>query len=183
MTTKAKLSWNDRFALIDHYKPTDERITASLGVSQAELDTARDLRANGTITASRDLDVTAYDKVFAEGSTPAPAAETVTSTKKTSKPVTKTTIKADGDVAPETATKKTSPPKKRGRKGTKIHEAFRSIPASPTSVEDFAKKYGVSIPVLRQSKRFDTARELGTVRVKMNKTNSVLEIWREAPAA
>jgi hypothetical protein len=180
MTTKTKLSWSDRFALIDHYKPTDERITTAFGVTQAELDTARTMRSDGTFTASKDLDVGSYDTVFSD-SAPATVAETVTSTKKPSKAAAKTSTKTES--APETATKKTSPPKKRGRKGTKIHEAFRSIPTSPTSVDDFAKKYGISIPVLRQSKRFDTARELGTVRVKRNKTNGLLEIWREAATA
>ena len=164
MTTK--LNWNERFALIDTYNPTDEQIVRAFNVTTAELSTARQLRSAGSLSASRDIDPSQYSNIF-DGTTPA-ADATVTSTKR-----------ADVRTAPLTATKRTLAPKKRGRKGTKIQEAFKSIPAAPIAVEDFARQYGVSVPVLRQSKRFDTAPDLGTVRVKVSKETGKLMIWRE----
>lgn len=164
MTTK--LNWNERFALIDRYNPSDEQITRTFGVSTAELSTARQLRNAGSITASRDYDTEASGNVF--NTAPSADATTVTSVKRT----------VDRQ-APQTATKRAVAPKKRGRKGTKIQEAFKSIPAAPVAVDDFAKQYGVSVPVLRQSKRFDTAPDLGTVRVKVSKETGKLMIWRE----
>jgi hypothetical protein len=67
--------------------------------------------------------------------------------------------------------------KKRGRKGQKIHEAFAAIPVSPTPAEAFAAAHKVSMPVLRQSKRFDRT-GLGIVNVKKNRDSKVLMIWR-----
>ena len=175
----SKLTWSEQFALIDQYNPSDAQITRAFNVTQAELNTARALRAAGTISASKEIDAGSYGDVFVDGD----SSDTVTSTKTGNskagvKSVTKTVTKA-----PETATKRVLTPKKRGRKGTKIQEAFKSIPAAPVPVEDFAKQYGVSIPVLRQSKRFDTSPDLGEVRVKVAKDTGKLMIWREASAS
>ena len=168
----SNLTWGDKFALIDHFKPTDEQITRSFNVTQAELDTARSLRSSGTIAVSQNVDTNAYRDVFLDGG-------------KTETKTTHTTVKTQPTVTktPMTATKRVIAPKKRGRKGTKIAEAFKSIPASPVPVEDFAKQYGVSIPVLRQSKRFDTSPDLGDVRVKVSKDSGKLMIWREGPTS
>lgn len=181
--SKAK-QWNERFALIDRYKPTDEQIVQTFGINQTELETARQLQRVGTITASSTFD-TSHNPFSATSET----SDTVTSTKKSEVtikvPSTKPILKSSDEtqVAPETATQRLSSPKKRGRKGTKISEAFRSIPPTPISVDDFAKRWNVSIPVLRQSKRFDTSPELGRVIVKVNKENGNLEIWRESVAS
>lgn len=202
MTTKSKFSWAERFALIDHYKPSDDQICTALHVSPGELETARQLRANQSIIPSKDIDVSAYSDLFADGS---PTPSSVTSTKKPVKAVAKTSTKLSSDddddteveegvegeeteataSSPETATKKSvaAAPKKRGRKGTKITQAFMAIPYEPTPVQAFAEKFEVSVPVLRQSKRFDTSPEKGPVRVKLNKATNILEIWREAPTS
>jgi hypothetical protein len=175
----SKLTWSEQFALIDTYKPTDEQVVKAFNITQAELNTARALRAAGTITASKEIDTASYGDVFVAGD----SSDTATSTKSGIvrpgvKSVAKTVTKT-----PETATKRVVAPKKRGRKGTKIQEAFKSIPAAPVPVEEFAKQYGVSIPVLRQSKRFDTSPDLGEVRVKVSKDTGKLMIWREASAS
>jgi hypothetical protein len=170
----SKLSWSEQFALIDHFKPTDEQIIRSFGVTQAELNTARSLRAAGTISAAKNIDVESYSDVFL----PESASSSKTSTKSgrtKSSTTTSTTSKA-----PETATRRVIAPKKRGRKGTKIAAAFKAIPTSPVPVEEFSKQHGVSIPVLRQSKRFDTSPDLGDVRVKVSKDTGKLMIWRES---
>jgi hypothetical protein len=172
----SKYSWSERFALIDKYSPTDEQIVRAFGSSQAELNTARALRAAGTITVSSDFDADSAGNVF--------ESNTVTSTKSgVTKVSSASSVTKVGTKAPESATKRVVAPKKRGRKGTKIAEAFKSIPAQPVPVEDFAKQYGVSIPVLRQSKRFDTSPDLGEVRVKVSKDTGKLMIWREASSS
>jgi viroplasmin and RNaseH domain-containing protein len=86
---------------------------------------------------------------------------------------------------PETATKKVKEPQKRGRKGDKITVALTAIPLVPVSVDSFINQYGVSLAVLRQSKRFiaklDTATQasIGQVNVRQDKTTKQLMIWRE----
>lgn len=167
-----KLSWDKQFALIEAYKPTDEMILQAFNVSQAELNTARKLKETGNIktATSSEFNTEDYGNPFLNVNN----SSTVTSTTKPTS--TKTATKSK---APETATKRVVAPKKRGRKGTKIDEAFRLIPNTPVSVEDFSKQYGVSIPVLRQSKRFDKSRDLGDVRVKVNKDTGKLMIWRD----
>lgn len=175
----SKLNWNERFALIDHYKPSDDQIRAAFGVTAAEYATAKSLRQTGTIVASKDIDVSKYADMFVAPST----GETVTTTKKASaKSETKTTTTTKA-VPAESATKRVVTAKKRGRKGTKISEAFKAIPATPVAVEDFARQYGVSVPVLRQSKRFDTSADAGVVRVKVSKETGKLMIWREKTSA
>lgn len=170
------LSWNDRLTILSHYKPTDADAIRVLGVSQSELDVARTQLKAGVFSLSPDLDVDSYEHLFAS-TTQTSDSDSVTSTKSTirrtgSTSTTKTT-------APETATKAVREAKKRGRKGDKILKAFSSIPASPVAAEEFAKSHGVSIAVLRQSKRFDTTKTVGTVRVKKDKGTKTLMIWRE----
>lgn len=179
--TKPK-QWNERFALIAHYNPTDEQIIQTFGIPKAELDTARQLLKVGTLTVSSSYDAASVENPFVASPTPEQS-DTVTSTKKGTTKVptaSRPTILANPDDAPpETATAKSAEKRKRGRKGTKISEAFRAIPETPISVDDFAAQYGVSIPVLRQSKRFDTSPDLGRVVVKVDKDSGKLQIWRE----
>lgn len=161
---KTNLNWNQRFALIDHYKPTDAQICTAFDVEQKELDTARSLRNAGQFIASSNLDVESYSSLFAA---PTP---TVTSV---------ATPKSD---APLTATKAIKVPKKRGRKGDKIKNAFAAIPTDATPAEDFAVNHGVSLTVLRQGKRFDPQPGTGKVHVKKVAQDSgekVLCIWRD----
>ena len=169
------LSWNDRLTLLSHYKPTDADAIRAFGVSQSELDVARTQLKAGVFSLSPDLDVDSYGHLFA--TTPTIDSDTVTSTKSITRR-TGSTSTTKG-TAPETATKTVREAKKRGRKGDKILKAFSSIPASPVAAEEFAKSHGVSIAVLRQSKRFDTTKSVGTVRVKKDKGTKTLMIWRE----
>lgn len=171
------LSWNDRLTLINHYKPSDAVATQAFGISQSELDVARTQLKAGVFSLSDDLDVESYGHLFASATLPGGDSETVTSTKSPTRRSGSTST-AKG-VAPETATKTVREAKKRGRKGDKILKAFTSIPATPVAAEEFAKSHGVSIAVLRQSKRFDTTKTAGTVRVKKDKGTKTLMIWRE----
>lgn len=166
-------TWNDRLTLINYFKPTDEQACEVFGVTQPELEVARNQLKAGVFSLSTTLDVTSYGTLFA--STEADASATVTTTQAPAR--TKATVTST-QAAPQTATKAVREPKKRGRKGDKITQAFSSIPAQPTAAEEFAKTHGVSIAVLRQSKRFDTVGG-GTVKVKKDKTSKTLMIWRE----
>ena len=60
----AHLSWSDRFALVDHYNPTDDAIMEAFDLTAKELETARQLRSSGTFTASSTIDVDSYDGIF-----------------------------------------------------------------------------------------------------------------------
>lgn len=181
MSKSKTMSWNDRFALLDHYKPTDDQACGAFGVTQDELKTAREMRSAGAFTATPDIDVKSYSNLF---SAAAPAsADSTPSTKSTRRSTSTSTVKPSTKGKPQTATKKTKEPKKRGRKGDNIAKAFEAIPADPTPVDTFANDHGVSVAVLRQSKRFDKSPELGSVRVKKDKESKTLMIWREAPSS
>lgn len=156
------LSWNQRFALIDAYTPTDSQICDTFGVSTDELSTARDMRKAGTLTPSKDLDVNKYDGIF--------TASTSASTSHS---------RPDASSKPETASMRAKEAKKRGRKGDRIMKCFASIPATPVAAETFLKQHNVSMAVLRQSKRFDKTGLGGLVRVKKDKTSKSLMVWRE----
>jgi len=173
MANVKSLTWNDRLALIDHFKPSDEKICSVFEVTQLELDTARRMMSTGTLLPTKNIDVMSYSGMFVTGSATA-----------TTKPINKSsisTIKKTADsIQPETATKQSKIPQKRGRKGDKIAIAFEAIPETPINAETFAADHAVSIAVLRQSKRFDKSPELGTVKVKKDKASGDLMIWREA---
>lgn len=166
------LSWNDRLTLINHFKPTDTEISRVFNVSQGELDVARGQLKTGVFSLQNDLDVDSYAYLFATTSV-VDGDSSATSIKATTTKGGSTSI-----AKPESATAKAHAPKKRGRKGDKITKAFSSIPASPIAADDFAKEHGVSIAVLRQSKRFDSVGG-GVVRVKKDKGSKTLMIWRE----
>lgn len=162
MSKSKTLTWNDRFALIDHFKPSDDQACTAFGVTDKELSAARGMLAAGALTPTQNIDAKSYSKLFNTGST------TI------SKPSTTST-----SVKPATATKSIKVPKKRGRKGDKIITAFKAIPSAPTSVDTFAKDNNVSVAVLRQSKRFDKSGVSGQVRVKKDKGSNTLMIWRD----
>lgn len=169
--TKQTVSgWTNRFALIDHYKPTDEQACSAFGVSKDELNTARDMRSKGKFQDNPSIDVNAYASLFS-GKQETGSSEKKSTSSTHTKP--KTTEK------PETATRAVKEPKKRGRKGDKISKAFQSIPSAPTPVEEFAQQHNVSIAVLRQSRRFDSTGLPGAVKVKKDKETKQLMIWRE----
>ena len=57
-------SWNDRFALIDYFLPSDPQICVAFGLTQDELDTARDLRTAGTFKSTPNFDAVQFDGIF-----------------------------------------------------------------------------------------------------------------------
>lgn len=159
------LTWNDRLALLDHFQPSDEDACRILGVTSAELATARNLE--GTMfRMTQNIDHSAYEGAFNR-------------TLNKSQPTVHSIV--DASQPPATASKPTRAPKKRGRQGTKIATAFTSIPYEPVPVEQFAQTHGVSANALRQSSRFDRSPDLGRVRVKKDKETQTLMIWRDQP--
>lgn len=184
MSKGTNLSWNDRLTLIDHFKPSTQKAAEAFGVSNEEVTVAMDLRKKGQFPANPQLDVASYSSLFASadaedettGGGGTDGVSTVTSVKAPSRKSTVTSTKA-----PESASAPTREAKKRGRKGDNIFKAFSSIPATPVPAEEFAKEYGVSLAVLRQSFRFDKVGG-GSVRVKKDKATKTLMIWREATA-
>ena len=176
------LSWSDRFALVDHFAPSDTAICSAFSLTDDELATARQLRSSGTFTASKTLDCASYAGIFDGSTSTAPAITTMARTSHTN-PVNKggsTTHVA----APESASKRVKAPQKRGRKGDKITLALMAAPITPTPVDAFMKQYGVSLAVLRQAKRFveklddDTRAKIGKVVVKQDKATKQLMIWK-----
>jgi len=85
----------------------------------------------------------------------------------------------DMDLAlPKTATKPIIAPKKRGRPGSQIANAFKNVPEQPVDFVEYCEQYDVKPTVLRQIKRHDSCPETGRVYVKQSKAG-VMEIWRD----
>lgn len=85
---------------------------------------------------------------------------------------------------PKTATKKIIAPKKRGRKGDKIANAFKDIPETPVDFNTFCETHKLKTTVLRQVKRHDSCPETGRVFVLKNKNDKseeygTMQIWRD----
>lgn len=181
--SKLMMSWPDRFALIQHYTPTDAQACATFGLSQDELDTARSMQAAGAFRASTTLDVAKYANVFTTSS----AAPAATSVPTVTKPSSKGGKGPATFVKPETSTKKVKVPQKRGRKGDKIAVALAAVPTTQTPIDAFITQHGVSLAVLRQSKRFlaklppDQAAAIGRINVRQDKATKQLMIWRDKP--
>lgn len=204
--TKLMLSWNDRFALIDHFAPSDAQVCAAFGLSQDELDTARSLRTAGTFAPTRNFEVTQYASVFtasgaaptandapiarianiAAPSTTGPATVAKAEHDKTGTQTTHRMPTATVHAKPESASKRVKEPQKRGRKGDKIVKAFSAVPTTQTPIDQFIAEHGVSLAVLRQSKRFLAAMDpaiaasIGKINVRQDKATHQLMIWREA---
>lgn len=187
-----KMSWNDRFALIDHFKPTDAQAVAAFGLTQDELETARDLRSAGTFNATSGMDMTQYSTLFTSVNVAPPVAKKPSAVVSTTSSAASSSVKpaakqstATSHSKPETATKKSKEPQKRGRKGDRITTALAAVPTTQVSAEQFSKDHGVSIAVLRQSKRFlekmDPAQQelIGKINVRQDKATKTLMIWRE----
>lgn len=73
--------------------------------------------------------------------------------------------------------KAAEPPKKRGRSGTRIAEAFKAIPEEPVPAEDFCHAHNISVNTLRQVKRFSKGTDK-PVHVRKPYPNGVLYVWR-----
>jgi hypothetical protein len=168
MSTKhSSLTWPDRLALIEAYGPTNQAICSAFDSTPDEVQSALNMANVGMIKGSSNFDTAKYGNPFSE-------------TASTNKQGTATV-----HAAPESATKRTKVPQKRGRKGEKITVALQSVPTTPVTVESFIQRHQVSLAVLRQSKRFlekmepATATAIGTIHVRQNKATKQLEIWRE----
>ena len=155
MTISKSLSANDYEAFRNKFGWTAEEFAAKSGKPMNEVQAHISMAASGMIIATPNLDFKSYEKQFGKTSTD------VTS-------ITK----------PQTATAPTSVKLKRGRKGDSVVKAFSAIPTTPTDVNKFAANQGVSLHVLRQSKRFDPNPSLGKVRVAKDKNTKVLMISR-----
>jgi len=155
------LSWGQKFALIDTFKLPDAIACERMGLLPAELTTAKNLLKQGTFQIDTTFDTSRYHDIIFP---PAKAA----------KP-TKPTNATEGEPSTDAT------PKRRGRKGDKIAKAFLAISTTPVAIETFIATHGVSLAVLRQSKRFDTNSDQGTVRVRRH--NGILSVWREVEGA
>lgn len=76
----------------------------------------------------------------------------------------------------DTSTQKVYKPK--GTRPSKITQAFESITNTPQPVTAVIDTFGVSLAVLRQSKRFDKT-ETGQVHIRKDKESGELMVWRE----
>ena len=170
-------SWGERFALLDHYNPSDEEACRIFGLTSDELSTARDLRAAGTFAPDRKIDVSKFQAHFVIPSS--------TQTQVPNKIMNTNTSQPQAFTKPESATKKASAPKKRGRSGNKIQQAMLSITSTPMDAEAFMKEYNISIHVLKQlNNRFskqhgeDLAAQVGKINVRQDKTSKKLMVWK-----
>lgn len=68
--------------------------------------------------------------------------------------------------------------KPKGTRPSKIAMAFDSITDKPQAVNEIIEKYGVSLAVLRQSKRFDKGNS-GQIHIRKDKVSNELMVWRE----
>lgn len=184
---KLTMSWGDRLAVIDHFSPTDSQVCTTFGVTQDELDIARTLRTAGTFVATPNMSVSKYANVFGSSNLPPNVQHKGIVHVNTTKRSTSTTHTMPDILAkPETVSKPVKQPQKRGRKGNKILQALQSVTTSHVPVDMFIQQYGVSLAVLRQSKRFVAgldpaqAQLIGKINVRLDKTTKKLMIWREA---
>lgn len=154
-TVISQLSWGQRFALIEAYKLSTEVACRTFCVTKQELSTAMDLKQKGIFKVDNVMDTAPYGELFG------------------AEPTSRTNTRAPGP-----ATMRTPTPKKRGRKGDKITKCFLAVPVEPVTVESFMAEHGVSLAVLRQSKRFDTTELAETRPVRVKQINGVLMICR-----
>jgi hypothetical protein len=151
------LSWSERLAFIDRYQPSVEQITKTFQVTTEEVASAFNLREQKVFRADPSVDVDRIGNIFVEQK------ESIELLRK--------------------AYKRTKPKKRRGPKGNKIQDAFAAVPHDPTNAYEFIDKYGISLPVLRQAKRFDKTGKIGDIIVKQifnPQTNKKeLMVWRE----
>ena len=154
------LGWGDRLALIDRYEATDVQASAAFDVPVEEIETARELRDTGSsANMPVGIDVEDFGNPFSK----------ISGAVSVVRPGTRTPA--------ETSTRVEAAPKKRGRKGSKINEAFVAIGTSPIPAEAFAEERNVSLNVLRQAKRFDRT---GLPRVRVKKIDGTLMVYRES---
>jgi hypothetical protein len=69
--------------------------------------------------------------------------------------------------------------KPKGARTSKITQAFEAITNTPQKVDAIIEQYGVSLAVLRQSKRFDKG-NVGQIHIRKDKETNDLMVWRDA---
>lgn len=69
--------------------------------------------------------------------------------------------------------------KPKGARPSKITMAFEAITNRPQKVDEIIEKHGVSLAVLRQSKRFDKG-NVGQIHIRKDKETGELMVWRDA---
>jgi hypothetical protein len=166
MTSTKSLTWDDRIALINHFNPSDTDACRIFGITAGELHVARNLEGT-TIKPTKNIDYAVYAPLFG------------IATNKSQVTTIARTDSAKG-LPPATGSKPVRAPRKRGRQGNRVEQAFAAIPRTPTPIEQYAVECGVSLNALRQGSRFDKNPELGRVRVKKDKQNQTLMIWRDS---
>lgn len=62
---------------------------------------------------------------------------------------------------------------------SKIVDAFKSITETPQPVESIIDRFGISLAVLRQSKRFDKSETPGMIRIRKDKNSGQIMVWRD----
>lgn len=148
------LTWNDKIALINEFRPSIEQIVACFRNTPEEIKSAMLLYRKSMLQPSNA--VSKYGNIFDSDTR-----------KKSSE------INTNGNT-----------PKKRGRKGNKIITALLAVPSQPVTVKCFMEKYNVSLSVLRQHRRFvekmtDEQKKLaGDIVVKQDKKTKELMIWK-----
>ena len=166
----ANMGWGERLAIIDNFDLSDDQAVSRMGITIEELETARGMANSGVFTTPKDINFGQYVTELAGTVRPTPKTEDVP---------TSTVMPTVLPAPPVTATKPIKQPKKRGRKGSKIVDAFAAIPVEPTNADEFAQQHNVSMAVLKQSKRFDKTGLGGNVRVKKDRQAGIMMVWRE----
>lgn len=185
------MPWADRLALIDRLQPTPFQMASAFGVTIEEVSVARDLVQDGTLCITVSPVVSAIDNnFFSRWDSVAPRRAALP---QSSRDPDQETIPEFEIIEPPPPERDASgniiKPKRKKDGGSKIAAALVSVPLIPTPVEAFAKRHGVSIPVLRQSNRFlpmlsesDRA-TIGGIFVRQDPATKTLMIWKELPKA
>lgn len=148
MKLSSSLSWADKLVLVQKYNLTTAEACTAFGVTDRELNVAKNLQTRG-IFAPTDLNTEIYSDFFGK--------------------------LRSGEID-NTATKTFKP---KGVRPSKITQAFESITNMPQPVSSVVDTFGVSLAVLRQSKRFDKANS-GQVHIRKDKETGILMVWRES---
>lgn len=149
MRLQSTLTWADRFALIRAYKLEPQEVCTAFGVNEGQLKSAIKLQHKGIFQINESLN----PEVFREYFDKLRKGEFSANSTKTFRP------------------KQTRP--------SKIVDAFKSITETPQPVASVVERFGISLAVLRQSKRFDKSETPGTIRIRKDKTSGEMMVWRD----
>jgi hypothetical protein len=142
------LTWGQRLQVISDYRVSVKAAAKIMAVSESDLEVAIK-----TTVADVSFDTSEYSTYFKNS----------ISTSSVSKDSSQTTAVA---------------PKKRGRKTSKIRDAFNAITSTPQPLYEFCQLHGVSEHCMRQHSRFAPDRTDIVIR-KVKGENTVPMIWIE----